>query len=78
MQVRCAITLAARFRSRTRWPSASPTGIRVRSLEERYGNHDGYVAAVTAAADRAFAQGYLLAADRDALIAAAMASSVLN
>jgi Alpha/beta hydrolase domain len=47
------------------------------SLVERYGTHDGYVAAVTAAANRAFAQGYLLAADRDALIAAAAASTVL-
>ena len=49
-----------------------------RSLEERYVNHAGYVAAVTAAANSAFAQGYLLAADRDALIAAAAASTVLN
>jgi len=47
------------------------------SLTERYGNHDGYVAAVTAAANSAFAQGYLLAADRDALIAEAQASTVL-
>ena len=29
------------------------------SLEERYGNHDGYVAAVRAAADNASCQGYL-------------------
>jgi len=36
------------------------------SLEERYGTHAGYVAAVTAAANNAFNQGYLLAADRDA------------
>lgn len=48
------------------------------SLEERYVNHAGYVAAVTAAADKAFAQGYLLAADRQTLIDAANASSVLN
>ena len=47
------------------------------SLQERYGTHDGYVAKVTAAANSAFAQGYLLAADRDALIAAAAASTVL-
>jgi hypothetical protein len=47
------------------------------SLTERYGNHAGYVVAVTKAANNAFAQGYLLAADRDALIAAATASSVL-
>jgi hypothetical protein len=48
------------------------------SLEERYGSHNGYVAAVTAAANNAFAQGYLLAADRDALIAQATASNVCN
>ena len=48
------------------------------SLEERYVNHAGYVAAVTAAANSAFAQGYLLAVDRDALIAAAAVSTVLN
>jgi hypothetical protein len=47
------------------------------SLEERYGTHDGYVAAVTAAADNAMAQGYLLPADRDALVAQAAASDVL-
>ena len=48
------------------------------SLEERYGTHAGYVAAVTAAANNAFAKGYLLAADRDALIAQAVASDVCN
>jgi Alpha/beta hydrolase domain len=48
------------------------------SLEERYGTHAGYVAAVTAAANNAFEQGYLLAADRDALIAQAVASDVCN
>ncbi|MET0682325.1 MAG: alpha/beta hydrolase domain-containing protein [Casimicrobiaceae bacterium] len=48
------------------------------SLTERYGNHAGYVAAVTAAADRIMAQGFLLKADRDALVAAAAASNVLN
>jgi hypothetical protein len=48
------------------------------SLEERYVTHDGYVAAVTAAANNAFAKGYLLAADRDALIAQAVASNVCN
>ncbi len=48
------------------------------SLQERYGNHAGYVAAVTAAANSAFAKGYLLAADRDALIAQAVASDVLK
>jgi hypothetical protein len=48
------------------------------SLEERYGTHAGYVAAVTAAANNAFNKGYLLAADRDALIAQAVASDVCN
>jgi hypothetical protein len=48
------------------------------SLEERYGTHAGYVAAVTAAANNAFNRGYLLAADRDALIAQAVASNVCN
>jgi hypothetical protein len=54
------------------------TGDPRRSLVERYGDHAGYVAAVTTAANNAFAQGYLLASDRDALIAAAAASTVLN
>jgi hypothetical protein len=48
------------------------------SLTERYGDHAGYVAKVTTAADSAMAQGFLLKADRDALIAAAQASNVLN
>ncbi len=48
------------------------------SLEERYGSHDGYVAAVTRAAARAVARGFLLQADADALIAAAAASQVLR
>ena len=49
-----------------------------KSLEERYGNHAGYVAAVTAAAASAVKQGFLLQADANALIAAAQASNVLN
>jgi hypothetical protein len=48
------------------------------SLEERYGTHDGYVAAVTRAANNAYDKGYLLAADRDALIQQAIASDVCN
>ena len=47
------------------------------SLEERYGDHDGDVQAVTAAANNAVDKGSLLPADRDALIAQAAASSVL-
>jgi Alpha/beta hydrolase domain len=49
-----------------------------RSLTERYVNHDGYVAAVRAAADNALSQGYLLQADHDSLIQAAQASNVLQ
>ncbi len=48
------------------------------SLEERYGNHEGYVAAVRAAATHAMAEGFLLPEDADALIAEAEASNVLN
>lgn len=48
------------------------------SLQERYGDHAGYVAAVRAAADSAMAQGYLLRVDRDALVAQAEASDVLR
>jgi hypothetical protein len=47
------------------------------SLEERYGEHAGYVAAVRAAADRAVAAGFLLPADAEALVARAAASNVL-
>ncbi len=48
------------------------------SLEERYVDHAGYVSVVTKAANNAVAQGYLLQADADALVAAAAASDVLN
>ena len=48
------------------------------SLEERYLNHAGYVAAVARAAAHAVAKGFLLQADADALIAAADASAVLR
>jgi hypothetical protein len=48
------------------------------SLEERYGSHAGYVAAVRAAAARLVAARLLLAADADLLIAQADASSVLR
>ena len=48
------------------------------SLEERYGTHAGYVAAVQAAAKDAVAQGFLLNDDATALVAAAQASNVLN
>ena len=48
------------------------------SLEERYHTHEGYVAAVTAAAQKAADAGFLLEVDRKALIAAAEASDVLK
>jgi hypothetical protein len=48
------------------------------SLEERYGTHAGYVAAVTKAANNAYMKGYLLAADRDTLIQQAVDSDVCN
>jgi hypothetical protein len=48
------------------------------SLEERYVNHAGYVAAVDAAARKAVAEGFLLEADAKALIAGADASDILK
>jgi hypothetical protein len=47
------------------------------SLEERYGTHAAYVAAVTAAANALKDRRLLLAADVDAYVSAAQASSVL-
>jgi hypothetical protein len=49
-----------------------------RSLEERYGTHEGYVTAVSKAAVRAVADGFLLPEDAYALIDAALASKVLR
>jgi Alpha/beta hydrolase domain len=48
------------------------------SLEERYGNHAGYVAAVERAAQRAQTAGFLLADDAKALVDLARASAVLR
>jgi hypothetical protein len=48
------------------------------SLEERYGDHAGYVAAVEAAADEAMAAGFLLPDDAAALIQRAEDSDVLG
>jgi hypothetical protein len=48
------------------------------SLEERYGTHDGYVAAVRTAAQKAVAARFLLPEDATALIAAARAGNVLK
>jgi hypothetical protein len=48
------------------------------SLEERYGDHAGYVAAVEAGAKKAVVAGFLLEADAKALRAQADASDVLR
>ena len=48
------------------------------SLEERYHDHAGYVAAVRAAADRLVAARLLLAADADLIVAQADASAILR
>ena len=48
------------------------------SLEARYGDHAGYVAAVRRAAAALLGQGYLLPEDAEAAIAAAEASAVLR
>jgi len=48
------------------------------SLEERYKDHAGYVAAVKAVAANAVAQGFLLQADADQLAVDADASQVLK
>ena len=48
------------------------------SLQERYGNHQGYVDAVTEAAEDFVADRLLLSADADSIIAAAQASNVLQ
>jgi hypothetical protein len=48
------------------------------SLEERYGDHAGYVKAVEAATRKAVAAGFLLEPDQKKLIAEAQASDVLK
>jgi hypothetical protein len=48
------------------------------SLQERYGSHEGYVAAVTTSAERAVAEGFLLQEDAAQVINAAEASAVLR
>jgi hypothetical protein len=47
------------------------------SLEERYGDHQGYVDAVSEAAENLVANRLLLPADADSIVAAAQASNVL-
>lgn len=49
-----------------------------RSLEERYGDHAGYVRAVKAAADRLLADGFLLEEDAATMIGQAERSDVLR
>ncbi len=48
------------------------------SLEERYSNHDGYLAAARAAAEKAVRERFLLREDADRLIQEAAASNVLR
>ena len=48
------------------------------SLQERYGSHEGYVAAVKKATERGVAEGFLLPEDATALISAADKSAVLR
>jgi hypothetical protein len=48
------------------------------SLQERYGDHQGYVDAVTEAADNLVADRLLLPADADNIVAAAQASNILQ
>lgn len=48
------------------------------SVEERYSDHAGYVAAVKAAAQRLLVEGFLLKEDADRLVKKAVASDVLQ
>lgn len=48
------------------------------SLQERYSDHDGYVAAVRAAAEKAVSERFLLKEDADRLIRNVMDSDVLR
>ena len=48
------------------------------SLEERYGTHDGYVCVVTAAANAAVQERFLLLSDAQTLITNATNSNVLG
>jgi hypothetical protein len=62
-------------RSKTERESRGDTRL---SLEERYGDHAGYVQAVKRAAQRARQEGFLLQPDADQLIEAAEKSRVLR
>ena len=48
------------------------------SLEERYGDHAGYVAAVKKAVVKVAAEGFLLPRDAEAMVKAAEGSGVLK
>ena len=48
------------------------------SLQERYQDHAGYVAAVKKATGRALKEGFLLPEDAEKLVAQAQASAVLK
>jgi hypothetical protein len=48
------------------------------SLEERYGSHEGYVAALIKGTERAVKEGFLLPIDATQLIEQARASKVLR
>jgi hypothetical protein len=48
------------------------------SLEERYGDHAGYVAAVKKATAKVMAEGFLLQRDADAMVKQAEGSRVLR
>ena len=78
MPDRSATTSAATCRSHARAPSGSASGDPRLSLEERYTNHAGYVAAVRAPPTRPCDKGFLLPVDRDRLIQQAIDSTVLR
>ena len=77
-RARSATTSAAWCRSRRTAAERVAPAIRGLSLEERYGEHEGYVAAVRKAAARAVAEGFLLREDAADLVSLAEASHVLR
>jgi hypothetical protein len=69
---------AAGFLSRRRKRNGSATTIQRLSLEERYGTHEAYVAAVRKAADQAVTDRFLLPDDAARYVREAQASKVLE
>jgi hypothetical protein len=63
--------------ARTRAERQATGDVRL-SLQERYGDHEGYVNAVRKGAEKAVSEGFLLERDAMALVALAAASNVLN